>query len=53
MDDKDGGTIAYQVTRFVRRFVDRVGTKAGISQERLKSLNTMIPGQFDKCRGPC
>lgn len=45
MDDEDGGTIADQVTRFVSRFVDRVGTEAGISQEHLKSLYTMIPGQ--------
>ena len=44
MDDEDGGTIADQVTRFVSRFVDRVGTEAGISQEHLKSLYTMIPG---------
>lgn len=45
MDDEDGGTIADQVTRFVGRFVDRVGTEAGISQEHLKSLYTMIPGE--------
>lgn len=45
MDDEDGGTIADQVTRFVSRFVDRVGTEAGISQEHLKCLYTMIPGQ--------
>ncbi|XP_068760421.1 myotubularin-related protein 13-like [Montipora capricornis] len=44
MDDEDGGTIADQVTKFVSRFVDRVGTEAGISQEHLKSLYTMIPG---------
>lgn len=50
MDDEDGGTIADQVTRFVSRFVDRVGTEAGISQEHLKSLYTMIPGQFDHHR---
>ena len=47
MDDEDGGTIADQVTKFVSRFVDRVGTEAGISQEHLKSLYTMIPGQLD------
>ena len=47
MDDEDGGTIADQVTKFVCRFVDRVGTEAGISQEHLKSLYTMIPGQLD------
>jgi len=52
MDDEDGGTIADQVTRFVSRFVDRVGTEAGISQEHLKSLYTMIPGQFDKHSKP-
>lgn len=45
MDDEDGGTIADKVTRFVSRFVDRVGTEAGISQEHLKSLYTMIPGE--------
>lgn len=47
MDDEDGGTIADQVTKFVSRFVDRVGTEAGISPEHLKSLYTMIPGQLD------
>lgn len=47
MDDEDGGTIADQVSRFVSRFVDRVGTEAGISQEHLRSLYTMIPGQFN------
>ena len=52
MDDEDGGTIADKVTKFVSRFVDRVGTEAGISQEHLKSLYTMIPGQFDQCRSP-
>ena len=46
MDDEDGGTIADKVTRFVCRFVDRVGTEAGISQEHLKSLYTMIPGRL-------
>lgn len=46
LDEEDGGTIADQVTKFVSRFVDRVGTEAGISQEHLKSLYTMIPGQF-------
>lgn len=52
MDDEDGGTIADQVTRFVIRFVDRVGTEAGISQEHLKCLYTMIPGQaVDKKSG--
>ena len=48
MDDEDGGTVADKVTRFVSRFVDRVGTEAGISQEHLKSLYTMIPGQSCK-----
>ena len=47
MDDEDGGTIADKVTRFVSRFVDRVGTEAGISQEHLKSLYTMIPGEHN------
>lgn len=48
MDDEDNGTIADQVTKFVCRFVDRVGTEAGISQEHLKSLYAMIPGLFDE-----
>lgn len=48
MDDEDNGTIADQVTKFVCRFVDRVGTEAGISQEHLRSLYAMIPGQFDQ-----
>ena len=37
-------TIADEVTRFVLRFVDRVGTEAGISSEHMKSLYAMIPG---------
>ena len=43
-DDEDGGTIADLIIKFVCRFVDRVGTEAGISQEHLKSLYAMIPG---------
>ncbi|XP_031559820.1 myotubularin-related protein 13-like [Actinia tenebrosa] len=43
LDDEEE-TIADTVTKFVLRFVDRVGTEAGIRTEHMKSLYAMIPG---------
>ena len=44
LDDEED-TIGDNVTKFVLRFVDRVGTEAGIRTEHMKSLYAMIPGQ--------
>lgn len=43
LDDEEE-TIADIVSKFVLRFVDRVGTEAGIRTEHMKSLYAMIPG---------
>ncbi|XP_046862478.1 myotubularin-related protein 5-like isoform X3 [Xenia sp. Carnegie-2017] len=42
-EDDETDTIIDEVTRFVIRFVDRVGTVAGISTDHLKSLYSLVP----------
>ena len=44
VEEDEEETIAAQISKFVLRFVDRVGTEAGIKSEHLKSLYAMIPG---------
>ncbi|XP_071831490.1 myotubularin-related protein 13-like isoform X8 [Apostichopus japonicus] len=39
--DSDVGAV---VCKFVSRFIDKVCTEAGVSQDHLKNLHTMIPG---------
>ena len=45
VEDDEEGTIADQISKFVLKFVDRVGSEAGIKTEHLKSLYAMIPGK--------
>ncbi|XP_046862400.1 myotubularin-related protein 5-like [Xenia sp. Carnegie-2017] len=42
-EDDETDTIINEVTRFVIRFMDRVGTVAGISTDHLKSLYSLVP----------
>ncbi|KAJ8023558.1 Myotubularin-related protein 13 [Holothuria leucospilota] len=42
--DYDDGDVGAVVCKFVSRFIDKVCTEAGVTQEHLKSLHTMIPG---------
>lgn len=42
-EEEESDTVTDEVTRFVVRFVDRVGTVAGISTEHLKSLYSLVP----------
>jgi hypothetical protein len=44
--DDDEENIADTVAKFVVRFVDRVGTEAGIRTEHMKSLYDIIPGWY-------
>ena len=44
-EDDETDTIIDEVTRFVIRFVDRVGTVAGISTDHLKSLYSLVPSR--------
>ncbi|TKS70186.1 Myotubularin-related protein 13 SET-binding factor 2 [Collichthys lucidus] len=37
-------TVANSVVRFVARFIDKVCTESGVTQEHIKSLHSMIPG---------
>ena len=44
-DEEESDTVTAEVERFVVRFVDRVGTMAGISTEHLKSLYNLVPSK--------
>lgn len=36
--------IANSVVRFITRFIDKVCTESGVTQDHIKSLHCMIPG---------
>ena len=50
VEEIEHDTITDEVERFVVRFVDRVGTNAGISTEHLKSLYTLVPSKLTRHR---
>ena len=44
--EEDTSEIGSNVIRFVSRFVDKVCTESGVSEDHIKSLHTMIPGDY-------
>lgn len=47
-EDAESSDVANYVVRFINRFVDKVCTESGVTNEHLKGLHVMIPGN-----GPC
>ncbi|XP_061606332.1 myotubularin-related protein 13 isoform X3 [Phyllopteryx taeniolatus] len=43
-EESENSDVANSVVRFVARFVDKVCTESGVTQEHIKNLHTMIPG---------
>uniref|UniRef100_A0A8D3C2X9 SET binding factor 2 n=1 Tax=Scophthalmus maximus TaxID=52904 RepID=A0A8D3C2X9_SCOMX len=43
-EDSESSDVANSVVRFIARFIDKVCTESGVSQEHIKSLHSMIPG---------
>lgn len=46
-EDSENSDVANSVVRFVARFIDKVCTESGVTQEHIKSLHSMIPGTYD------
>lgn len=43
-EESENSDVANSVVKFVARFIDKVCTESGITQEHIKSLHSMIPG---------
>eukprot|EP00074_Homo_sapiens_P095636 XP_016873864.1 myotubularin-related protein 13 isoform X6 [Homo sapiens] len=43
-EDSENTDIANSVVRFITRFIDKVCTESGVTQDHIKSLHCMIPG---------
>ncbi|XP_067396874.1 myotubularin-related protein 13 isoform X2 [Emydura macquarii macquarii] len=43
-EDSENNDIANAVVRFITRFIDKVCTESGVTQDHIKSLHCMIPG---------
>lgn len=43
-EESENSDVANSVVRFVARFIDKVCTESGVTQEHIKSLHSMIPG---------
>ncbi|XP_034432530.1 myotubularin-related protein 13 isoform X3 [Hippoglossus hippoglossus] len=43
-EDSESSDVANSVVRFIARFIDKVCTESGVTQEHIKSLHSMIPG---------
>ncbi|XP_047436202.1 myotubularin-related protein 13 isoform X2 [Mugil cephalus] len=43
-EDSENSDVANFVVRLVARFIDKVCTESGVTQEHIKSLHSMIPG---------
>uniref|UniRef100_A0A7N8WUB9 SET binding factor 2 n=1 Tax=Mastacembelus armatus TaxID=205130 RepID=A0A7N8WUB9_9TELE len=43
-EDSENSDVANSIVRFVARFIDKVCTESGVTQEHIKSLHSMIPG---------
>uniref|UniRef100_A0A8C9T349 SET binding factor 2 n=1 Tax=Scleropages formosus TaxID=113540 RepID=A0A8C9T349_SCLFO len=43
-EDSENSDIANSVVRFVSRFIDKVCTESGVTQDHIKNLHSMIPG---------
>uniref|UniRef100_A0A7N9AR81 SET binding factor 2 n=1 Tax=Mastacembelus armatus TaxID=205130 RepID=A0A7N9AR81_9TELE len=44
-EDSENSDVANSIVRFVARFIDKVCTESGVTQEHIKSLHSMIPGR--------
>uniref|UniRef100_A0A670ZW65 SET binding factor 1 n=1 Tax=Pseudonaja textilis TaxID=8673 RepID=A0A670ZW65_PSETE len=44
-EDAESSDVANYVVRFINRFVDKVCTESGVTNEHLKGLHVMIPGR--------
>jgi len=49
-EDAESSDVANYVVRFINRFVDKVCTESGVTNEHLKGLHVMIPGNA-RCGG--
>uniref|UniRef100_A0A8C1W9D2 SET binding factor 2 n=1 Tax=Cyprinus carpio TaxID=7962 RepID=A0A8C1W9D2_CYPCA len=43
-EDSETSDVANSVGRFISRFIDKVCTESGVTQDHIKSLHSMIPG---------
>uniref|UniRef100_A0A667ZVJ6 SET binding factor 2 n=1 Tax=Myripristis murdjan TaxID=586833 RepID=A0A667ZVJ6_9TELE len=43
-EDSENSDVANSVVRFIARFIDKVCTESGVTQDHIKSLHSMIPG---------
>ncbi|KAJ8247545.1 hypothetical protein GJAV_G00247580 [Gymnothorax javanicus] len=43
-EDAESSDIVNSVVRFIARFIDKVCTESGVTQEHIKNLHSMIPG---------
>lgn len=43
-EDSENSDIANAVVRFITRFIDKVCTESGVTQDHIRSLHCMIPG---------
>ncbi|TRY83188.1 hypothetical protein DNTS_000685, partial [Danionella cerebrum] len=43
-EDAETSDVANSVSRFISRFIDKVCTESGVTQDHIKSLHNMIPG---------
>ncbi|XP_051919541.1 myotubularin-related protein 13 isoform X4 [Hippocampus zosterae] len=43
-EESENSDVAHSVVRFVARFIDKVCTESGVTQEHIKNLHSMIPG---------
>jgi len=43
-EDSESSDLVNAVVRFIARFIDKVCTESGVSQDHIKSLHSMIPG---------
>ncbi|KAM4630844.1 myotubularin-related protein 13 isoform 1-T1 [Polymixia lowei] len=43
-EESESSDVANSVVRFIARFIDKVCTESGVTQDHIKSLHSMIPG---------
>lgn len=44
-EDSENNDVANAVVRFITRFIDKVCTESGVTQDHIKGLHCMIPGR--------
>lgn len=44
-EDSENNDVANAVVRFITRFIDKVCTESGVTQDHIKNLHCMIPGK--------